>query len=250
MQKPPLLKHLSALFYALALTFAVAVGNSVQAQTNAGAITNMVVSVDPTNGDSYYVFSLNSGGTAAVIAYADDVVRVRFSFNGFYAKEEPMIAAPLGAWPTEANTIVDQGTNYLLQTALLNVLINKNPYRVDFYDRLGGYALLLDDPTNAIQYNTSYNISTDASGIPYTLPSGFKLKCTKQMPANQGYFGFGEYPGPSNRRGANIMCWNYQSYHWGTGSPYQNPMYMMMPFFYGAQPATGSVPEFNYGLFF
>ncbi|MGD0059463.1 MAG: TIM-barrel domain-containing protein [Verrucomicrobiia bacterium] len=250
MQKPNIYKHFRIVASVLVCSLAITVGGSVQAQTNAGAITNMVVSVDPTNGDSYYVFSLNSGGTAEVIAFADDVIRVRFSYNGFWAKEEPMIAATLGTWPTEPNTITDQGTNYLLQTGLLNVLINKNPFRVDFYDRLGGYALVQDDPTNAIQYNTSYNISTDASGIPYTLPSGFKLKCTKQMPANQAYFGFGEYPGPSNRRGANIMCWNYQSYHWGTGAPYQNPMYMMMPFFYGVQPANGSVPSFVYGIFF
>ncbi len=250
MQNPNRYKHFQVVAAALTFSFAIAVGGSVQAQTNAGAITNMVVSVDPTNGDSYYVFSLNSGGLASVTAFADDVVRVLFSYNGFWAKEEPMIAAPLGMWPTEPNTITDQGTNYLLQTGLLNVVINKNPFRVDFYDRLGGYALVQDDPTNAIQYNTSYSILNDSSGIPYTLPSGFKLKCTKQMPANQAYYGFGEYAGPSNRQGENIMCWNYQSYHWGTGSPWQNPMYMNMPFFYGVQPASGSVPAFTYGIFF
>jgi hypothetical protein len=86
------------------------------------------VSVDTTNGDYYYVFSLSSGGTASVTAFADDVVRVRFSYNGFWAKEEPMIAASLGTWPTLTNTFTDQGTNYLLQTGLLNVVINKNPF--------------------------------------------------------------------------------------------------------------------------
>jgi len=220
------------------------------APTSAGSITNVTFATDPTNGDSYAIFWLSSGGVASVSAFADDVIRVRFSYNGFWAKEEPMIAATLGMWPTLANTFTDQGTNYLLQTGLLNVLINKNPFRVDFYDRLGGYALLQDDPTNAVQYDTSYSISNDASGIPYSLPSGYRLKCTKQMPSNQAYFGFGEYPGPSNRQGENIMCWNYQSYHWGTGSPYQNPMYMNMPFFYGVQPASGSVPAFTYGIFF
>src|SRR5208283_1647646 len=199
MQKPNIYKHFRIVASVLVCSLAITVGGSVQAQTNAGAITNMVVSVDPTNGDSYYVFSLNSGGTAEVTAFADDVVRVRFSYNGFWAKEEPMVAATLGTWPTEANTFTDQGTNYLLQTGLLNVVINKNPFRVDFYDKVGGYALLQDDPTNAIQYNTSYSIVTENStnALPYNLPYGFKLKCTKQMPANQAYFGFGEYAGPS-----------------------------------------------------
>lgn len=114
MQKPNIYKHFRIVASVLVCSLAITVGGSVQAQTNAGAITNMVVSVDPTNGDSYYVFSLNSGGTAEVIAFADDVIRVRFSYNGFWAKEEPMIAAMLGAWPTEPNTITDQGTNYLL----------------------------------------------------------------------------------------------------------------------------------------
>ena len=102
MQKPNIYKHFQVVASALTFSFAIAVGGSVQAQTNAGAITNMVVSVDPTNGDSYYVFSLSNGGLASVTAYADDVVRVLFSYNGFWAKEEPMIAAPLGTWPTEA----------------------------------------------------------------------------------------------------------------------------------------------------
>jgi alpha-glucosidase len=223
-------------------------GDVHAAPTSAGSVTNVTFATDPTNGDSYAIFWLNSGGQASVTAYADDVVRVRFSYNGFWQKEEPMIAAPLGTWPTLANTFTDQGTNYLLQTGLLNVLINKNPFRVDFYDKLGGYALLQDDPTNAVQYDTSYSIMNDASGIPYSLPSAFKLKCTKQMPASQAYFGFGEYQGPSNRRGDNIMCWNYQSYHW-LNLP-ANPLYVSMPFFYGVQPADGSMPAFVYGLFF
>jgi len=253
MQKPQIQRYLALVPVVLVFAFVVATCDSARAQiTNAGAITNVATSVDTTNGDTYYVFSLSSGGTASVTAFADDVVRVRFSYNGFWGKEEPMIAASLGTWPTLTNTFTDQGTNYLLQTGLLNVVINKNPFRVDFYDKLGGYALLQDDPTNAIQYNTSYSIVAENStnALPYNLPFGFKLKSTKQMPANQAYFGFGEFPGPSNRRGDNIMCWNYQSYHWGTGAPYQNPMYMNMPFFYGVQPANGSVPAFVYGVFF
>ncbi|MGO9243339.1 MAG: hypothetical protein ACLQDC_01020, partial [Verrucomicrobiia bacterium] len=79
MQKPKKYKHFQIVASALIFSFAIAMGGSVQGQTSAGAITNMVVSVDPTNGDSYYVFSLNSGGTASVTAFADDVVRVLFS---------------------------------------------------------------------------------------------------------------------------------------------------------------------------
>ena len=79
-----------------------------------------------------------------------------------------------GPGQRKPNTITDQGTNYLLQTGLLNVLINKNPFKVDFYDRLGGYALVQDDPTNAIQYNTSYSIIAENStnALPYNSRMG------------------------------------------------------------------------------
>jgi len=87
MQNPNIHERFSILTLALILSFAVVAGPAVQAQTNAGAITNMAVSVDPTNGDSYYVFSLNNGGTASVTAFADDVIRVRFSYNGFWARK-------------------------------------------------------------------------------------------------------------------------------------------------------------------
>ncbi len=244
-------------FLLLSISMTVRVDAS---STSAGNITGMTLSTDPTNGTSVATFSLDGGvynAAVSVTAYADDVIRVHYSLtngspNVFLGKSEPMIAAPLGTWPTMGSAPVDQGTNYLLQTAVLNVIIYKAPFHVDFVDRIGGYPILQDDPAAAMQYDPNYFQSSDSSWLnnePYSLPSGIsKLKCTKVMPANQAYFGLGEWSGPGNRRGANIMCWNRQSYTWGENS-HQNPMYMNMPFFYGVQPANGNIPAFSYGIF-
>ncbi len=210
------------------------------AVTEVGAVNSLTVSNDPTSGNSMYIFGISTGGAAEVTPWAPDVVRVRYHFTGLWSKEEPMIAQQFSNWVAVATTILDQGTNYLIQTPQLNVIVTKNPFKVDFLDRNAGYYLLQDDH---MEFDPTYSMPGGTA-----LPTGSsKLKCLKLMPANQAYFGFGEYAGPSNRRGLNIICWNNQSYHWGDG---QNPMYMNTPFFYGVQPAVGSTPAFVYGIFF
>jgi alpha-glucosidase len=213
------------------------------AVTPVGSITSLTVSNDPTTGNSLYFFSISNGGTAEVTPWAPDVVRVHYHFTSLFTKEEPMIARSFSNWPAVVTSITDQGTNYLIQTPQLNVLVNKSPFKVDFVDRNAGYTMLQDDPTNSIQFDPTY-MMIDGTALPTGIS---KLKCTKLMPTNQAYFGFGEYAGPSNRRGLNIMCWNHQSYEWGDG---ENPLYMNTPFFYGVQPAVGSTPAFVYGIFF
>jgi alpha-glucosidase len=216
----------------------------VMASTNSiGSVTSLTVSNDPTSGNSMYFFSVSNGGTAEVTPWAPDVVRVHYHYTSLFTKEEPMIARSFSNWPAVTTSITDQGANYLIQTLQLNVLVNKSPFKVDFVDRNAGYTMLQDDPTNSIQYDPTYTM-IDGTALPTGIS---RLKCTKLMPANQAYFGFGEYAGPSNRRGLNMMCWNHQSYQWGDG---QNPLYMNTPFFYGVQPAAGTTPAFVYGIFF
>jgi alpha-glucosidase len=212
------------------------------AVTSIGSVTSLTVSNDPTSGNSMYFFSVSNGGTAEVTPWAPDVVRVHYHYTSLFTKEEPMIARSFSNWPAVTTSITDQGTNYLIQTPQLNVLVNKSPFNVDFVDRNDGYTMLQDDPTNSIQYDPTYTM-IDGTALPTGIS---RLKCTKLMPANQAYFGFGEYAGPSNRRGLNMMCWNHQSYEWGDG---ENPLYMNTPFFYGVQPAVGATPAFVYGIF-
>lgn len=204
-----------------------------------GNITRLSVIDDPTSGKNTYIFSLRSGGMVEVTPWASDVVRVRFHFTELFSKEEPMIARRFSDWAAVTTQISDRGAYYLIQTPQLNVFVNKRPFKVDFQD-LNGYFLLRDDH---LEYTPSYQMHDDTKW----LDGCAKLKCTKQMPADQAYFGFGEYAGPSNRRGRNVICWNTPTYRWGDG---QNPMYMNMPFFYGVQPAGNRNPAFVYGIFF
>ena len=206
-----------------------------------GSVTNVTLSVDGTNGNITANFWIENGGEAAVTPMAADVVRVQYYFTYLWSKEEPMIAKQPSYWPTISNsvTFTDQGATYLIQTPQLNVIVTKSPFKVDFQDKSGFY-LLHDDHS---EFDSSYG---------YTGQSGwtsgdFKLKCIKTLPANQAFFGLGEYGGPMNRRGLEMECWNEGTYNW---SEFNNPEYLNPPFFYGVQPANGATPAFVYGIFF
>lgn len=227
---------MNKLFSILVLALAF---DSQAAITQVGNITSMVVSNAPISGNPRYIFGISTGGAAEVTPFAPDTVRVRYHFTGLWEKEEPMIAQQLSHWGAVTSSIIDQGSTYLIQTPQLDVVVTKNPFRVDFKDP-SGYPLLEDA---AMEYDPAYSMPGGTSW-----PNGIsKLKCVKKMPARQAYFGLGEYAGDSNRRGKTLLCWNNSWYQWGDGN---NPIYMNLPFFYGVQPATGAVPAFAYGIFF
>ncbi len=213
-----------------------------QAQDQAvGNVTNVVLTVDGTNGNVTANFWIDNGGEAAVTPVAADVVRVQYYFAPLWPKEEPMIAQPPSLWPTISNSVslADQGATYLIRTPQLNIVVTKRPFKVDFLDPNGFY-LLRDDHS---EFNSAYG---------YTAQSGwtsgdFKIKCLKQLPANQAIFGLGEYGGPLNRRGSEFECWNEGTYNW---TEFNKPEYINTPFFYGVQPASGATNAFAYGLFF
>ena len=237
----PRLRHssprlfVSALF-ALHLCHALSACAAIQ---TVGAVTNVTLSVDGTNGNTTATFSLNTGGAAAVTPVAADVVRVRYHFGSLWGKEEPMIAKQPSLWPPLTASFTDQGSTYLIQTPQLDVVVTKNPFKVDFKDKSGFY-LVQDDHS---EFDSSYGY-TGQSGWT---SGGFKLKCLKGLPAGQAFFGLGEYGGPLNRRGSEFECWNTGTYNW---NEFNKPEYLNMPFFYGVQPASGNTPAFAYGIFF
>ena len=227
----------------LALTTALA-GVFISGQAaivTVGNVTNITLSVDGTNGNTTAIFAIDNGGAAAVTPVAADVVRVRYHFGGLWSKEEPMIAKQPGDWPTISNSVSfsDQGATYLIQTPQLDVVVTKSPFKVDFKDK-GGFYLLRDDHS---EFDSSYAYSGQSGWTSL----GFKLKCLKTLPANQAFFGLGEYGGPLNRRGSEFECWNTGTYNW---NEFNKPEYLNMPFFYGIQPASGPTNAFAYGLMF
>lgn len=235
-QRPALIQSL--LLTAL-LVLAVGISGSDAAVTTIGSVTSVTLTAEAnlTNVN----FWISNGGVVRVTAFAPDVIRVRYYFTDLWPKEEPMIAKPTNQWATvTGTTYTDQGGTYLISTPQLDVVVTKSPmFKVDFKDK-SGYTLLQDD---RIEFNSAYNY-TGQSGWS---SGGFKLKAYKVFPSNQAIFGLGEYGGPLNRRGRELECWNQGTYNWGE---FQNPTYMNIPFFYGVQPAAGSVPAFVYGIFF
>jgi alpha-glucosidase len=206
------------------------------AVVSVGNVTGVTITTNAA-GNITASFALSTGGSVEVIPFAPDVIRVDFHWVGSFETDQPMIAKAFTNWPAAGATISDLGSTYVLQTAQLDVEIVKSPCKIHFKDKSGFY-LLQDDH---MEFDSAYNF-TGQRGT-----SSSKLKCLKVMPANQAYFGLGEYGGPMNRRGKEIDCWNTGTYNWGE---FQNPTYLNIPFFYGVQPANGGTPAFVYGLFF
>jgi len=207
--------------------------------TQVGNVTNVTFTVNSANGNTNVDFWISNGGVAELTPVAADVVRVRYYFTALWSKEEPMVAKQSNQWAAVSATFTDQGSTYLISMPQLDVVVTKSPFKVDFKDKTGYY--LSQDV--ATYFNSAYG---------YTGQSGFssgdyKLKTIKSISSNQAIFGLGEYGGPLNRRGRELECWSVGTYNWGE---FQNPEYMNMPFFYGVQPANGSIPAFVYGVFF
>ena len=214
--------------------------------TTVGGVSGVTVNSNAI-GSKRIVFGLGTGGAVEVTPYAPDVVRVRFHWLGLWDKEEPMIAKALGDWPAFPVNVTDQGATYLIATPQLDVVVEKNPFRVHFKDK-GGDILLADD---RIEYDPDYHPMNDPT-YPGILenpqaPIGFKLKAIKQMPSDEAYFGLGSYSGPLNRRGHTVQLWSCDKYQW---QEFRNPAYMSFPFFYGVRGATATRPARAYGILF
>ncbi|MBU0677289.1 MAG: DUF5110 domain-containing protein [Verrucomicrobia bacterium] len=234
--------------WALGMLVAMAALTSSADIQIAGSLGSNSILTDSIGGNKTIVFDVSTGGALEITPFAPDLIRVRFHWNGMWEKEDISIAKPLPDWTSVESEFRDEGDKYIVETSELIVEIVKSPnFKVHFKDKSGFY-LLRDIRT---EYDTEYQPLDDASyaDVRWTeeLPEGFKLKSVKEMPWDEAYFGFGEYPGPLNRRGHTIQGWNSDTYHW---EELQNPMYMTLPFFYGVRGAGSLHPAFAYGVFF
>lgn len=226
---------IKALFVACCLLFGTYKTHAAVVQV--GNVTGLTLITNGANGTVTASFALSTGGSVEITPFAPDVVRVDFHWVGMFETDQPMIAKPASNWTGTATTLVDQGSKYVIQTSELDIEVEKTPLKIHFKDKSGFYLLQEDK----MEFDSAYNY-TGQRGT-----GSSKLKSIKVMPANQAYFGLGEYGGPMNRRGREIDCWNTGTYNWGE---FTNPTYLNIPFFYGIQPAGGGNPAFVYGLFF
>ncbi|HMO03567.1 MAG TPA: glycoside hydrolase family 31 protein [Kiritimatiellia bacterium] len=214
----------------------------------AGSVTAATVTTDPVNGNKKVTFTLSTGGALEVAPYAPDVVRVRFHWDGIWAKEDVAIAKPFDQFPGFAATFSDLGATYVIATPELDIEVVKSPNVLVHFKSKQGFYLSRD---YRIEYETLYDPISDPSydNVRYThaFPVQFKLKNIREMPAGEAYFGLGEYPGPMNRRGRDIQMWNADTFSW---QEFWTPMYMTMPIMYGVQGAKPGRPSTTYGIFF
>jgi alpha-glucosidase len=238
---------------AMAWAFLAGAGARAAPQTN-GSVSSVQVLTNAVSGNRSFLFTLSPTGVVEVTPYAPDVVRVRFHWDSLWEKEEVGIAKAFSNWPAFTADFSDNGsTQFVITSGQLRVEIEKTPrFNIRFQD-LSGYDLLR---ARRIEYDGDYRPMDDSSYdlVDYgwswsvgNLPNGFKLKAIMEMPSDEAYLGFGEFPGPLNRRGYNIQGWNQDTYGW---QEFRNPIYMTLPMFYGMRPASNGVPARAYGVFF
>lgn len=207
-------------------------------------------------GNRAVTFTLHPEGEVEVVPFAPDVVRVRFHFGGLYDREEVSIDKPFTNWPSFSQTFSQpSATNFLIQTEQLLVsIVLSNRFQVHFYNTNG--VLLLEDVQ--IEYDMDYKPIEDLTGYEQVnwpgesssisnLPSGYKLRSVKKMPANEAYFGLGDTAGDLNRRGRAFQFWGQDTYQFGET---RSPRYTALPMMYGVRPAGTNQAAVSYGLFF
>jgi alpha-glucosidase len=213
----------------------------------AGSVTG-VVQAAAANGTTNYFFELEGGQTLAILPYSDDVIRVRWHWDGLLNKADIAIAKEQPAYDPVPSTLQNLGDRYRIATDLVWIEIPiGGPAKVDFRHP-NGHLLLEDDK---IEYDTSYEPINDTSynNLRYDQrdAEGFKVKNSKVAPPDEAYFGLGEYSGPANRRGERVQMWNSDAFSWREGG---SPMYKSFPFYYGVRPAAAEHDGFTYGVFF
>ncbi|EPX55764.1 Alpha-glucosidase [Cystobacter fuscus DSM 2262] len=148
--------------------------------------------------------------TLRISALRDDILRIRVS-PGATAPEDASWAVLREARTqrVKVKALPESEAAVGFRTAALEVRVEKNPLRL----------LILDLQGNLL--------SADAVGRPTQfLGGGFQL--TKQMPADEHYFGLGDKAGPLDRRDQAFTLWNTDAYR---NQESTDPIYKSIPFF-------------------
>ena len=178
-------------------------------------------------GDVKKVFSINAGyafeisnAYAQITAYNATSVRVRVTrvkptYDQSFAIDDLLAS---GKFINKTETAKE----VILSTDSLQVVINKAPFRVSFYN-LAKQLLNADE---------------DALGISWF---GNQVSCYKKLHTNEKFIGLGEKTGGINRRGQFFQNWNSDVPGYATN---HDPLYSTTPFFIGLHDKTA------YGIFF
>ena len=163
-----------------------------------------------------------SAGAARVrvTAFRDGIFRIRVAPQGSFPKDFSWAIVETKEAPPVS---VDDGKNEIRMTAgRVVVIVQKAPLLITFADASGN-VLLADEPTLPMAWD------------------GEQIRVWKRMPAEEGYYGLGDKPGPLNHRDRAYVLWNTDFFGWQESD---DPLYKSIPFFLGINKSTA------YGVFF
>jgi alpha-glucosidase len=155
-----------------------------------------------------------------ITAFRDGVIRVRVAPQGSFPKDFSWAVIESPEPPTL--NVEDGKTELRMTVGRVVVIVKKTPLLISFADSKGN-VLLADEPSLPMAWDGTY------------------IHAWKRMPAEEGYFGLGDKPGPMNRRNHAYTMWNTDFFGWQESD---DPIYKTIPFFIGLQKGMA------YGVFF
>lgn len=161
----------------------------------------------------------NRETTAVITVLAPNLVRVRM-VRGKYPDTDYSWAVVKTDWPIVPVQFVKEPSHIIMRTSELEVRIERSPFRIAFYE-LGGRL-----------------ISRDARQSAW---DGSQVRCWKQMPPDERYYGLGEKTGPLEKNGHSYVMWNTDPSGYDALT---DPMYQSIPFFLALRNGKA------YGIFF
>lgn len=156
-----------------------------------------------------------------VSVLAPDVVRVRAAQGTSFGPDDSW-AVVKKDWPAVHVEISHASDEEVIRTGKLEIHAQLSPFRLSFDDASGRL------------------ISKDSNDLGMAW-NGKQVRCWKQMPEDEHYFGLGENAGPLDKRGQSLVMWNTDAYGWGANT---TPLYETVPFFIGLRQGRA------YGIFF
>jgi alpha-glucosidase len=156
-----------------------------------------------------------------VSVLAPDIVRVRMAQGSAFGPDYSW-AVVKKQWPAVHMEFSHGPNEEVIRTGKLEIHAQLSPFRLSFDDATG------------------QPISKDSDDLGMAW-NGQQVRCWKQMPDDEHYFGLGENAGRLDKRGQAYVMWNEDAYGWGATT---TPLYETVPFFIGLRQGRA------YGIFF
>ncbi len=159
-------------------------------------------------------------GSASIIFFSSEIVRVCISKSKpGKDKSWAVVQAP----PRSVDfSVRSDDHEWALETEALTVRVNRDPFRLMFFDR-SFRCLSCDAPWGGAGWR------------------GSRVYCEKSCASDEHFYGFGEKTFPLDRRGIIMEMWNTDHPFHKKGS---DPLYISIPFFIGLHSGA------SYGIFF